>query len=292
MNDGILQPLTSKEKRVLEFIEDFWAKEGLAPSFSEIKDNFGFASYNSVQRYLKQLQRKGYIHIPGGNQKRAITVLRPASAVLDLYNGELLNWPVEKGSDSRREAEGVLSARRRRSNEEDGRFATDQNAVSNPKRDVPYVDGPHRGPKLRSGLRRSEQVTEMVLSLPLLGQVAAGLPLEDVRTDEYTDVPASMVRRPKQSFTLRVKGQSMIEDGIFDGDILIIQEQSTANNGETVVATVDNEATVKRFYLHSGPKIATPQVELRPANSEMESMWYEPHDVEIRGIVVGLLRKF
>lgn len=257
MNDGILQPLTSKEKRVLEFIEDFWAQEGLAPSFTEIKEHFGFASYNSVQRYLKQLQRKGYIHIPGGNQKRAITVLRPASAVLDLYTGEKTI------------------------------------AVSNPKRDVPYVDGPHRGPKHRpAGFRNNDAVTEMVFSLPLLGQVAAGVPLEDNRSDEYTDVPASMVRRPKQSFTLRVKGQSMIEDGIFDGDILVVQEQKTANNGQTVVATVDNEATVKKFFLHSGAKIATPQIELRPANSEMESFWYSPDEVEIRGIVVGLLRKF
>ena len=84
----------------------------------------------------------------------------------------------------------------------------------------------------------------------------------------------------------------MIDDGIFDGDILIIQEQKTAHNGEICVATVDNEATVKRFYLHHGDKIARPMVELRPANEDLDSMWFAPQEVELRGIVVGLLRKF
>jgi repressor LexA len=84
----------------------------------------------------------------------------------------------------------------------------------------------------------------------------------------------------------------MIEDGIFDGDILIVQEQKVARNGEIAVCSVDNEATVKRFYLHSGAKLAVPQVELRPANSDMESMWYSPEQVQVRGIVIGLLRKF
>lgn len=93
----------------------------------------------------------------------------------------------------------------------------------------------------------------------------------------------------------------MIEDGILDGDIIFVQKQSYANNGETVVAMIDNQATVKRFYLHSKTKIdihsnpqthAHPQVELRPANSEMGSMWYPPQHVDIQGILVGLLRRF
>ncbi len=238
-----LRPLTGKEKQVLEFIESFMGEEGIAPSFTEIKDHFGFASYNSVQRYLKQLQRKNYIHIPGGNQKRAITILKPSSAVLD-----------------------ALTSTKKQTK-----------AVSNPK--IPLTDGPFGG----------SQSSEL-LHLPMLGQVAAGLPLEDIRSDEFTEVPPNMVRRPKDTFTLRVKGQSMIDDGIFDGDTLIIQEQKTANNGDIVVATVDNEATVKRFYMHK--QLARPQVELRPANPDMESMWYSPNQVEIRGIVVGLLRKF
>jgi repressor LexA len=84
----------------------------------------------------------------------------------------------------------------------------------------------------------------------------------------------------------------MIGDGIFDGDVLIVEERSIASNGEIVVATVDNEATVKRFYLHQGQKIARPQVELRPSNPNLESMWHSPDEVQIRGVVVGLMRKF
>lgn len=99
----------------------------------------------------------------------------------------------------------------------------------------------------------------------------------------------------------------MIEDGILDGDLLLVQKQSFANNGETVIAMVNNQATVKRFYLHrkrdanihSNPQThahlsgaTEPQVELRPANATMTSLWYPPYDVDIQGIVVGLMRRF
>lgn len=98
----------------------------------------------------------------------------------------------------------------------------------------------------------------------------------------------------------------MIEDGILDGDIIFVQKQTYANNGETVVAMVNNQATVKRIYLHSkrnsdvhtNPQTnehltkQDKQVELRPANASMESMWYPPYAVDIQGIVVGLMRRF
>lgn len=236
-----IRSLTGKEKSFLEYIETYLEEEGIAPSYQEIKDHFGFASYNSVQRYLKQLQNKGYIHLPGGNQKRAISILMPSDAAKASLQHELRN--------------------------------KQQNAVSNPwpPRDVP----------------RGE-----VFSLPLLGKVAAGLPIEELNFDENVDIPASMVRKPADTYTLEVKGQSMIDDGIHEGDILVIQDQKTARNSEIIVATVDNEATVKRFYLHNKASMATPQVELRPSNQDMESMWYSPDQVEIRGIVIGLLRKF
>lgn len=236
--------LTVNEKRILEFIESYIAEHGLAPTYQEIKDHFGYASYNSVQRYLKQLQSKGYVGLPGGNQKRALTLLRPSSALKE----SLASVFEQKQSTF---------------------------AVSTPTR-APAVDGPQRE----------------LLSLPLLGKVAAGRPLESLTHEEFTEVPPSMVRNPGQSFTLEVVGNSMIEDGIFDGDVLIVQEQKTARNGEIAVCVVENEATVKRFYLHQGPGLARPQVELRPANSEMEPMWHTPDQVEVRGIVIGLLRKF
>lgn len=86
----------------------------------------------------------------------------------------------------------------------------------------------------------------------------------------------------------------MIEDGIFDGDVILVQKQGSASNGEIAVATIDNEATVKRIYLRAHPDSSSKekQIELRPSNSNMKSMWYRPEAVEIRGIVVGLIRKF
>src|SRR5271168_972857 len=74
-------PLSIKEKSTLEFIEAYVAQNGVAPTFQEIKEHFGFASFNSVQRYIKQQQLKGYIRAPGGNQKRAITILHSASSL-------------------------------------------------------------------------------------------------------------------------------------------------------------------------------------------------------------------
>ena len=82
---------------------------------------------------------------------------------------------------------------------------------------------------------------------------------------------------------------AMIEEGILEGDIILVQEQKVADNGSLIVATIDNEATVKRFYVHNNNKVGQ-QIELRPANSAMDSFWYSPDDVHIRGVVVGLIR--
>jgi repressor LexA len=136
------------------------------------------------------------------------------------------------------------------------------------------------------------------LELPLLGRAAAGLPLERHIHNETMEVPRSLVRRPESSFILQVEGDSMVEDGIFHEDFLIVQQQSLASNGEIVVAVVEDEATVKRFYLHD-PKTLERQsrdpsksIELRPSNSTMSSFWYAPEQVEIRGVIVGLIRRF
>lgn len=231
-----LPPLTEKEKAVLEMIEISLAERGLSPSFQEIKDHFGFASFNSVQNYLKQLSNKGYIQIPS-HQKRAIQVLSPSHAVQSAMKAQ------------RAQAPASLSSNR------------------------------SSGPE--------------AIELPLLGKVAAGLPLESFDHDEYVDVPASLVRNPGKTFALRVSGSSMIEDGIHDGDILLVQKQTTATNGEIVVASVENESTVKRFFIRDDNDSASGKVvELKPANATMKSMWYPPQVVKIQGIVVGLVRKF
>ena len=217
-----IHPLTPKEKNVLEFIEHYIEGKGYSPSYIEIKDHFGFASNNSVQNYLKQLETKKYIHTPGGNQKRAISIVQSSRAM----------------SDNLKEIK----------------------------------------------TRMTPNVT-----IPLLGTVAAGAPIEHLKHDEYIDIPVSLLKKPDQTYALQVQGNSMIDDGIHDGDTILVQRQEFANDGEIVVAVVDHEATVKRIYR---PKGKNKKIELRPANSGMESFWFTPAQVDIRGIVVGLIRKY
>ena len=126
---------------------------------------------------------------------------------------------------------------------------------------------------------------EDVVDVPLLGKVTAGTPIEAIETpDEYFTLPASLITTKNEVFTLRVSGESMINVGIYDGDILIVERRNTARNGETVVAmNSDNEATVKTFYKEDG------YFRLQPENDTMEPIILK--EVTILGKVIGLYRK-
>lgn len=219
-NPSPTQSLTHKEKMVLEFIEGFMVRQAVAPTYTEIQNHFAFASINSVQRYILQLEQKGYLQKGEPNQKRSLVLLKTSNDFLnDLYD--------------------------------------------------------------------STSTTGSAVRLPLLGKVAAGLPLEAKSYDEHVDVPLSLVPRPTESFVLRVQGDSMIDEGIFSGDLVVIEKRSFASEGSLIVASTDDESsTVKRIFYKKG------QVELRPANTAMESMWYEPHKITIQGAVVGLIRQY
>ncbi len=127
---------------------------------------------------------------------------------------------------------------------------------------------------------------EDVISVPLLGKVTAGTPIEAIETpDEYFNLPSNLVTSKKEIFTLKVSGESMINVGIYDNDILIVERQNTAKNGDTVVAMTDNnEATVKTFYKENG------YFRLQPENDTMDPIILD--NVTILGKVVGLYRKF
>ena len=196
--------LTEKQQAVYRFIRDFIEAMGIAPSYDEIRQHFGFQSFQSVQKYLNQLERKGYLKKPGKNQKRGLTL-------------------VEHGGNT--------------------------------------------------------------VVLPLAGVVAAGQPIEAIEDQEHVHVPEEMLGRGDY-FALTVQGNSMIDDGIFDGDTIIVQRQATAANGQTVVALIEGEATVKRFYRHAD------SVELRPANTSMKPFFIREGAFEIRGVVVGLMRRY
>jgi len=123
-------------------------------------------------------------------------------------------------------------------------------------------------------------------TIPLLGVVAAGRPIEPVEDAEPVEIPASMTGRGER-FALRVRGDSMIEDGIRDGDLIVVRRAREAENGQTVVAVVDGEATLKRFH-----RATRDRVELRPANPAFQPIRVSADRVEIRGILVGLLRSY
>jgi repressor LexA len=121
--------------------------------------------------------------------------------------------------------------------------------------------------------------------IPLLGTIAAGRPIEPVESPEEIEIPASMLGTGER-YALRVQGDSMIEDGIQDGDVVVVRRAERADAGETVVAIVDGEATLKRFHPARG------QVELRAANAALEPIRVRADRVEIRGVLVGLFRRY
>lgn len=126
------------------------------------------------------------------------------------------------------------------------------------------------------------------VELPLMGSVAAGLPIEAVQDNESLAVPPDMVRRGRDNYVLRVEGSSMIDEQIRDGDYIVVSAQDSAENGQMVVALVGGDsATVKKLYREPGGKIR-----LQPANIAMQPIVVDAADVRIQGIVVGVIRKY
>ena len=122
--------------------------------------------------------------------------------------------------------------------------------------------------------------------VPMLGLIAAGAPIEALEVPDSLAIPEDMLGRGT-TFSLQVNGDSMIEDGIHDGDFIVVESRSDARDGEIVVALVEgSEATVKRLYREGD------QVRLQPSNSSMEPIYVQAVDVEIRGVVIGLIRKY
>lgn len=121
--------------------------------------------------------------------------------------------------------------------------------------------------------------------LPLLGKVAAGRPLESIKHNERIEVPPSMMKGRGEFFTLQVSGDSMKDEGILDGDYIVVKKKSTADNGQIVIAFINEGATLKRFYRHSN------RIELRSANSQYKPIFVSPHEeFRIAGHYCGLLR--
>jgi repressor LexA len=150
----------------------------------------------------------------------------------------------------------------------------------NQKRSVELVEQPDEAPRAES--RSASPATR---ELPLFGYIAAGRPLDVDVTDEMITVPEHLTSRG-ENYVLKVRGESMVDDGILDGDLVIIARRERAENGEMVVANVNGEVTLKRFY-HEGDR-----VRLQPANSMMGPIYASAREVAVQGVVVGLMRRF
>lgn len=141
----------------------------------------------------------------------------------------------------------------------------------------------------RRGIRLSAQAIHEAANdneLPMMGFIAAGRPIEAIENPENLEVPPTL-RSDKPCYVLQVKGESMIDEGILDGDWVVIEQKDTARNGEIVVALVENsDATLKRIEQKPG------EVILHPANETMEPMHYHPDQVKIQGVLVGQMRSY
>jgi repressor LexA len=143
-----------------------------------------------------------------------------------------------------------------------------------------------RQPNVARGITLLQQPpSESLLEIPLIGRVMAGKPVEVFENHEPILVPP-MLLRAGTHFVMEVRGDSMIDDGIREGDLVIVQQQVAPNNGDTVVAVVHGEATIKRFYRRGSI------VELRPANAQMTALQVDAQDIEVKGVVAGLIRKY
>jgi len=140
--------------------------------------------------------------------------------------------------------------------------------------------------KQRRGIRLTEDPAESDHHLPLMGYIAAGQPIEAIDHGERIQVPDSL-RRGRHCYVLQVRGDSMIEEGILDGDHIVIEQRDSARNGEIVVALIDNsDATLKRIEQTPGAVI------LHPANSSLRPMRFHPDQVRIQGVLVGQMRRY
>jgi len=132
------------------------------------------------------------------------------------------------------------------------------------------------------------EVKVQAVELPLLGRVAAGTPIEAIQATETIFVPEDMVSRRGETYVLQVKGDSMIDEQIRDGDYVIVENRKTARDGEMVIALLDGDrATLKKLFREGAGKLR-----LQPANARMKPIYVDQDDIRVQGVVIGVLRKY
>lgn len=145
----------------------------------------------------------------------------------------------------------------------------------------------HRDSNRARSIQLSPSSSPGVKTLPLFGYIAAGQPIEAVSNTETLQIPEYFLPRKGNCYVLRVKGESMIDEHIQDGDYVVVESREAANAGDTVVALVDNEnVTLKKFFPDGG------QVRLQPANEALAPIILDANRVKIQGVVVSVMRKY
>lgn len=250
---------TARQKRMLEFIVRRHATTGIYPSVREIARAMGFASTNTVAYHMKKLEEAGYVQ--RSRQARSYTVLVPVA--------DASSRQQEAASPRLRAAQLAASPTS---------SAADEPSTTS---GLPQQLSPHDAPTPRAG-RRS-----LLRPIPILGRVAAGQPLSAEQNYEGTLELHRFFDTSSEIFALRVRGDSMIEEGILDGDLVIVRCQPSVENGEIGVAIIDDEATVKRIYDDGDTW------RLVPANSAMQPIVVAKGSAQLRiaGKVVGVVRK-
>jgi repressor LexA len=254
--------LTSRQERILHFVEAFRSEHGYPPSIREIGEYFGIRSTNGVSDHLRALERKGFLQRTE-HQPRSLQLVQgqaTGSAHIDRRQRKLHAVPRDGASRDR---------------------TADTTAELPARRYVPDAAEQH-------GVARLRNADVATVRVPLLGRVAAGAPvLAFEESDQSLAIDAFLLGGPGQVFALKVIGESMIEAGIHDGDYLFVRRRDEGRAGEIVVVIIDGEATCKRFYPEGD------RVRLQPENRHMAPIIVhrsEYRDVMLVGKVVGLYR--
>lgn len=240
--------LTKKQNQLLKFIHEHLSEHGVSPSFDEMKEALGLKSKSGIHRLITALEERGFIRRLA-HRARALEVIKmPDSATPE---GRPVAVPPRPHMvTSNPVADGLT------------------------RRAAPQIGAIMPAP------------TETV-SLPLYGRIAAGTPIEALRdTTNFVDIPSGMLGRGEH-YALEVSGDSMVDAGILDGDIAVIERCQRVENGTIVVALVENEeATLKRMFQRGGA------IALEAENPAYETRIYRPEQVRVQGRLAAILRQY
>jgi repressor LexA len=238
--------LTRKQLELLDFINKRVSKDGVPPSFDEMKDALSLRSKSGIHRLITALEERGFIRRLA-HRARAIEIIKLPDALGGMPTGIMGGAPT--GGFRPQVIEG--------------------DKIDPPRDAMPVMIG-------------------HAVELPVMGRIAAGTPIEAIsEVSHNVSVPGGMVSGQAHHYALEVKGDSMIDAGINDGDVVVIRETSAADNGDIVVALVDgHEATLKR-YRRKGDMIA-----LEAANPAYETRMLPEEQVKVQGRLVGLIRTY